>query len=181
MYTPPVHLVQFGVLGHIGRFSSADSASYPRHARVLCRTARGLEVGRVLSSATGNSTEGSLLRRMTPEDELLAERIERKQGDAFVACSDFLAQREITTPLLETEPLFDGRTVFFHFLGDVTPEIEELLPQLAEVYEAAVDLGQFAEMLTAGCGPGCGTEESENGCASGACATCAVACSVKRS
>ena len=41
------HFVRIGLLGSVGRFASADSQRYPRAARVICRTPRGLEVGEV--------------------------------------------------------------------------------------------------------------------------------------
>ena len=43
------HLVRFGLLGHVGRFAAVDAVRYPRRARVIVRSGRGLEVGEVLA------------------------------------------------------------------------------------------------------------------------------------
>ena len=72
------------------------------------------------------------------------------------------------------EHLFDGQSLFFYFLGEVTPEIERLSAELAELYEATVKFREFTEALTNGCGPGCGTAEAEGpGCGS-SCSSCVV-------
>ena len=81
------------------------------------------------------------------------------------------------------DQLLDGARLCFYFLGEVPPEAEMLTAQLAETYETAVEFRRFAETLTEGCGPGCGTEEAmgQGGCES--CSSCAVAtaCGTKKS
>lgn len=179
------HFVRFGVLGHVGRFAADGAQRHPRGARVVLRTRRGLEVGEVLSpleAVEGDELHGSLLRRVTVEDDLLLDRIEKNRGEAWQACTQRLQERGIPAVLVDVEHLFDGQSLFFYFLGETTPEIQELTSELAETYETQVQFRKFTETLTQGCGPGCGTEEAENGCGSGACSTCAVvsACGTKR-
>ncbi len=77
---------------------------------------------------------------------------------------------------MDVEHLFDGQSLYFYFLGEITSELEELTNDLAGVYETKVQFRQFVETLTDGCGPGCGTEEAAGqGCATGECTSCAVA------
>ena len=57
-----------------------------RGARVICRTLRGLEVGEVLagSDATDEqAADGTLLRRVTIEDDLLIARLEKNRDEAY--------------------------------------------------------------------------------------------------
>lgn len=163
----------------MGRFSSVDAAEYPRGARVICRTARGLEVGEVLSHAAsenGHDSDGSLLRGVTAEDELLLARLEKNKGEAFQACTNLISERGFSAVLMDVEHLFDGQSLYFYFLGEVNPALESLTNQLAEQYEAKVQFRRFAETLVEGCGPGCGTEEAMGmGCTTGSCTTCQVA------
>ena len=170
------HLVRVGQLGHIGRFTS--SVRYARGSRVLCRTRRGIEAGEVLALAGDGSGEsdGQLLRRMTTADELLLARLERHRDEAYAACAGMLRERGIPAVLMDVEHLFDGQSLYFYFLGEVTPELDQITGELAETYETKVQFRKFAEAVTAGCGPGCGTEASGAGCGSGGCSTCAVAC-----
>ena len=171
------HLVRFGLVGHVGRFSSVEPIRFERGTGVICRTRRGLEQGRVLTMATANeledSPDGTLLRAMTPQDELLAERLERHRHRAYEACQRLLIERSIPAVLMDVEHLFDGSSLYFYFLGSVTPEVETLTDELAKTYDANVQFRQFAETLAEGCGPDCGTEEVE-GCGT-SCSTCSIA------
>lgn len=180
------HFVRVGVLGHVGRFSPVDAVVYPRGARVICRTSRGLEVGEVLSTSQSNGAaqaDGELLRGMTVEDELLWDRIERKRDAAFEACRQLLDEHGVTEVLMDVEHLFDGQSIYFYFLGDPPENMDELSLDLAESYEAKVQFRKFTETVTEGCGPDCGTEAAAgNGCGTSGCSTCAVAtaCGTKR-
>ncbi len=173
------HLVRYSLLGQIGRFVAADAVCYPRNSRVIVRSDRGLEIGVVLAGPKQSdnqvSLDGQILRRMTVEDDLLEARLEKHRHDAFTACTDLLSQQSVPAVLMDVEHLFDGEGLFFYFLGEVPAEAERLTEQLAGVYETKVEFRKFAETLTEGCGPGCGTEEAmgQGGCES--CTSCAVA------
>ena len=170
------HFVMVGALARIGRFSAPDASVYPRDTRVICRTERGLEVGRVLSHLSGDATsDGLLLRRVTVEDELLLARLDRRRDEAFQACVELLRARGLSAVLVDVEHLFDGKSLYFYFLGEVSHEVESVTSDLAVAYEAEVQFEQFAETLSEGCGPDCGTDAAAGGCASQGCASCAVA------
>jgi cell fate regulator YaaT (PSP1 superfamily) len=173
------HFVRVGALGHVGRFTSVDAVSYPRDSKVVVRTSRGLEAGEILGpaedTAIRGASDGSILRGMTEADELLKTRLEKNRQQAIDACTARLAERNIQATLLDIEHLFDGRSLFFYFMGEVTPEIESITAELAEVYDAAAEFRKFSETLTTGCGPGCGTDEATG---HGGCTTCATACAV---
>lgn len=176
------HLVRVGALGHVGRFTAVDAVRYPRGVRVVVRTSRGLEVGEILARTNDDAneiiergtTDGSILRGMTVEDQLLEARLDRNKQAAFDACVVKLNDLGSDAVLLDVEQLFDGRSLFFYFLGEVTPAIELLTAQLAETYDSVVQVRKFAEAMTEGCGPGCGTEAA----AGQGCVTCAVGCAV---
>ncbi len=169
------HLVRVGALGHIGRFTSVDAVRYPRGTRVVIRTGRGLELGEVLAEPLGaDSTpaDGSILRGLTVEDQLLEARLEKNRQAAYQACAERLAAMRSPTVLMDVEHLFDGRTLVFYFLGEMTPELEALTAELAELYESQVQFRKFAEAVSEGCGPGCGTEDAAG------CKTCVSGCAV---
>jgi len=179
------HFVRVGVLGSVGRFSAEGRQRFARGTRVVCRTSRGLEIGLVLSAAEAafdKKCDGTLLRCVTTQDDLLIARLEKNREAAFHACWDRLLELPSPPVLLDVEHLFDGQSLYFYFLGDGGPELDALTAELAETYEAKAQLQKFAETLVAGCGPHCGTEEG-GGCGSGGCSTCAVvgACAGGRS
>jgi len=173
------HFVRFGIPGYVGCFAAADAQQLDRGTRVIVRTSRGVEVGEVLSALdeplAPSATDGALLRRVTVQDDLLLARIDKHRDEAFAACQNLLSQRQIAASLVDVEHLFDGQSLFFYFVGQTPPELEAVTQELAEAYDAQVEFRKFTETLTAGCGPGCGTEDAENGCGHGGCATCVVA------
>ena len=170
-----MHVVRVGNLGQIGRFAAADGALHTRRSRVIVRTQRGLEVGEVLtvSEDKPGEVDGPLLRRVTAQDQLLIQRIERRKNAAYKACAALLAERGVDAVLMDVEHLFDGQSLFFYFLGEVTPSLESLTEDLAEAYEAKVQFRRFTETLTEGCGPDCGTGDAGD-CGSGSCSSCAL-------
>lgn len=181
------HWVRYGVMGQVSRFGASEGHRYARGSRVICRTERGLEVGEILSaihdeivtSKFTGATPGTILRRVTVEDDLLLARLEKNRRQAFADCEALLIEKNIPAALAEVELLFDGQSLLFYFLGETTPEIDSLTAELAKTYAAGVQFHKFVDLLTTGCGPGCGTPEAEGGlCGSGpggGCAGCAVA------
>jgi hypothetical protein len=136
-------------------------------------------VGEVLAAVTSPETfdsDGALLRAVTVEDDLLLARLAQKKDAAYRACVDLLRTHHLSATLMDVEHLFDGRSIYFYFLGEVTPEIEAITNDLAATYDATIQFQQFANLLTEGCGPGCGTEAATgSGCGTGGCSTCSVA------
>ncbi len=187
MQRPATHVVRVGVLGQLGQFTAPDFRRYPRGTRVIVRTARGIETGEVLSNALESEhgpLDGELLRAMTVEDDLLAARLQKDRVSAWEACEARLADCGVSdVAILDIEPLFDGSTLLFYFLGQPGPEVEALLDELAETYNARARITQFAATLHEGCGPGCGTEQAlGHGCTScGSGCAVADACGTKRS
>ncbi len=173
-----IHFVRIGVIGQIGRFQSSDAAIYPRSSKVILRTNRGLEVGEVLGcddESARQEADGTLLRGMTDSDLMLAERLDRNRHSAFESCADLLAKRGSVSILLDVEHLFDGKGLYFYFLGETDEVAQSLTAELAAAYDAEARFDQFASALEEGCGPGCGTPEAEGaGCGTGGCASCAV-------
>jgi cell fate regulator YaaT (PSP1 superfamily) len=157
-----------------------DSIRYPRGTQVICRTRRGLEVGEVLSPVRGTSCqlapEGRVLRAMTPEDKLLQRRLSQHLPRAFKACQTMLADKGVSAVLMDVEHLFDGKSLYFYFLGEVTAQIEVVTAELARMYDRNVQFRRFAEMLSRGCGPGCGTSHAKGGGCEADCDLCAAGC-----
>ncbi len=168
------YFVQIGVLGQIGRFRPVDRAMFERGVEVICRTPRGLEVGRVLaesesgSSETEISPDGTLLRRISDDDRMLIQRLQKNRRSAIEQCNRLLGERNLDAVLLDVEHLFDGQSLYFYFLGEVEPDVEALTDELADAYEAKVRFRKFSEKLLSGCGPDCGTKD----CSSDSCGSC---------
>ena len=149
-----------------------------RGEQIICRTPRGLEMGEVLAATHPDYVETAIaskyIRRSRPEDELLWRQLTSLSVDASTACQAFLYGQANQDVLLEVEPLFDGRTLYFHFLGTPSIETEQHVQELSDIYQKSVASSRFAALLEHGCGPGCGTKE-KSGCGTGGgCAVCAI-------
>jgi hypothetical protein len=121
---------------------------------------------------------------MTVQDELLEARLTRHRQSAYQACAALLIQRRLPVTLMDVEHLFDGQTLVFYFLGERSAELDAMTTELADLYETKVQFRKFAEAVTAGCGPGCGTAEAPGGGCGTACGSgCAIsgACASKKS
>ncbi len=175
------YLVQTGLLGEISLFRSPDNGRYERDEDVVCRTNRGLEVGRVVTDSPEGSVmadsspaaSGTLLRRITREDRMILSRIDKFKDRAFLACEKLLRERNVPGILVDVEHLFDGESVYFYFLGDVPESINSISTELTEIYDSKVKFRQFTELLAKGCGPGCGTTASKCG-ENGGCSSCSI-------
>ena len=156
----------------------AGITALTRGEQILCRTTRGIEMGEVLAATHPDYIEtasaSKFIRKSRPEDELLWRQLTKLSLDASSACQDFLQGQSIPDVLLDVEPLMDGRTLYFHFLGTPSFETEQHVQKLSEIYQTSVSSSRFAALLEHGCGPGCGTKE-KSGCSTGGCAVCAIA------
>ena len=106
------HVVRFGTLGHVGRFSSPADDAHPRGARVVVQTPRGLETGEILlavepSTSDESPLDGTLLRAMTVEDELLDARLQENRETAIEKCTARITELGISVSLVDVETLFD--------------------------------------------------------------------------
>ena len=157
----------------------AGAISLIRGDQIICRTPRGIEMGQVLAAThpeyIETVTASKFVRKSRPDDELLWKQLTSLSVDASAACQTFLKAQSIPDVLLEVEPLIDGRTLYFHFLGTPSLETEQHVQELSEIYQKSVASSRFATLLEHGCGPGCGTKE-KSGCGTGGgCAVCAIA------
>jgi hypothetical protein len=171
-----LYFVRVGFLRDIVAIQSG-AVSLERDDSIICRTARGLEMGQVLTATNpdtiDSSRPGKFIRKSRPDDQLLWRQLTQLSVEASGACQTFLNERNIPDVLLEVEPLIDGRTLYFHFLGTPSAATEQHVQELSDVYQKSVAASRFAKLLEVGCGPGCGTKE-KLGCSTGGCAVCAI-------
>jgi cell fate regulator YaaT (PSP1 superfamily) len=82
------YLVQYTAFATIGRFTSPESRAFSRGDEVVLRTERGVELGRTVTSvdASEDLPEGTILRAVTEQDRMLADRLERNRLDALRDC-----------------------------------------------------------------------------------------------
>lgn len=180
-----VWLVQCGANASVYQMES-NHRSLRRGTEIIVRTDRGLELATVLNEASqlqcNDLSKALYVRRSQPEDKLLWTQLQKISQSAGQACQTFLEQTGSADVLIEVEPLLDGKTIFFHFLGEPSETTEEQVEELAEVYRKEVANSEFATRLETGCGPGCGTAAKSSCGTSSGCASCSLSggCSVRK-
>ncbi len=159
-------------MGWVGPFRSALGSGFARGTDVVCRTVRGVEVGQIVTDEPFDADRegGEILRPLSDEDRLVQKRLERYRARAIAACDAKLQELGLAATLLDAELTFDGTQLFFYFLGEPPPQIEQITGELSEIYQAKIHYRRFAETLRNGCGPDCGTKDG--GCSSTSCASC---------
>ncbi len=183
-----VYLCRVGRHSQIGKFRNPESVARLRGQDVVLRTARGIEIGQILnqvsiaandsdidSKVAVDATDGKILRSVTPEERLLQQQLLKAANTAFESCQQLLREIGNRDCLLEVEPLLDGRTLYFHFIGTPDDSLTTHLHSLVEIFRETVQESQFAKLLEEGCGPGCGTKEKASCGDSGTCTVCVIA------
>lgn len=185
--TETAFLIKTGVMAEVDAMVAPRGLK--RGSRVLVRTPRGVELAEVIGERSADRVAGKghddgaagdrpirFLRETTAEDEWLLKRLERHKRRAVEECRRTLLSAGSRSVLLDVDPIFDGGTIVLHFLGPIDDIADAATRQIVERYESVVRVRDFAKLLTAGCGPGCGTEEG-GGCGSGTggCAGCSLA------
>ena len=172
MEAPTAYLVQYGALGHVGRFAAPDLPPLARGDSVVIDTPRGRELGRVLAphaaGAASDSTHlagGTLVRASTAADAELACEFAEVALD-LARRAEVLAGAEPLS-VLEAEVLLDGSAVV-HVLPWSDCESTAWVETLARESGRAVrlhDAGQtaFRPDPRTSCGDGCGTPSKEGG------------------
>jgi hypothetical protein len=137
------YLIRYGIMSHVGRFSASpiDDTSFDRGQFVVLQTDRGLELGEVLiavddhrepagpevGAAAGRGPEDAdlatsgnapgVLRLAGPDDLSRSRRAEDARPGRFSLCQRILQEGNWPWPVIDVEPLLDGRSTVIHYLG----------------------------------------------------------------
>ncbi len=146
----PKYVVRCGVMRSLGVFASRESEAYPRGARVVARTDRGLEVGEVLCEATDEAVahlqdpkRGQLLRFMTLDDERDLSRMHAQERDEFAACERIIKEMNLDMRLIDVEHILGGERVVVYYLSENRVDFRELVKRLAAEFQTRIEMRQI--------------------------------------
>src|SRR5262245_623674 len=142
-------ILRHGAMRFLGTFD-ADLESYARGQEVIVRTERGLEIGRLLCSATPRAVElideptrGRIVRLMTEQDRVQCEKLREAEGGELETCARFVQQRRLQMELVDVEHLFGGERIIFYFLAEKRVDFRELVKDLAREYQTRIEMRQI--------------------------------------
>ncbi len=116
---------------------------------VVVKTARGLELGRVVIAPTQVlASEVSeplkpVVRKAEPEDIKRAQEFEDKEGEALAECGKLIAKLGLPMKLLGAEYNLDGSRLTFFFGATERVDFRELVRELNKRFKVRVELRQL--------------------------------------
>ncbi len=116
---------------------------------VVVKTARGLELGRVVIAPTqvlANEVTGPLkpvVRKAEPEDIERAQGFEDKEEEALVECGKLIAKFGLPMKLLGAEYNLDGSRLTFFFSATERVDFRGLVRELNSRFKVRVELRQL--------------------------------------
>jgi cell fate regulator YaaT (PSP1 superfamily) len=144
------YIVRHGVTRHLGEFTAAQSALFPRGCDVVLRTDRGHEVGHVLCPAQPQAvrmlvdpTHGQILRPLTDEDRQRVDRLREQQQTDYEVGARLISERRLQMELVDVEHLFGGERIVFYFLAEKRVDFRDLVKDLARELQTRIELRQI--------------------------------------
>lgn len=116
---------------------------------VIVETARGVEMGTVMTEPKGVSEEDVIqplkpvIRIATEADEKTVAKNREKEKDAFRICLEKIAKHKLDMKLVEAEYTFDNNKLLFYFTADGRIDFRELVKDLAAVFRTRIELRQI--------------------------------------
>ena len=116
---------------------------------VIVETARGVEMGTVMTEPKGVSEEDVIqplkpvIRIATEADEKTVAKNREKEKDAFRICLEKIAKHKLDMKLVEAEYTFDNNKLLFYFTADGRIDFRELVKDLASVFRTRIELRQI--------------------------------------
>ena len=144
------YIVRYGAMRLLGVFTASGGHDYGRGAPVITRTNRGLEVGEVLREAEEDAVatladpcEGQIVREMTAEDKIEAQRIRQMAGDEIVTCKKYIRDLGLQMDLIDVEHIYGGERIIVYYLAEQRVDFRELVRQLAAEFQTRVEMRQI--------------------------------------
>lgn len=144
------YIVRYGAMRLLGVFTAGGGHEYSRGAPVITRTDRGLEVGEVLRPAEPDAVaalddpcEGQIVREMTAEDKIEAQRIRQKASDEIATCEKYVRALGLDMELIDVEHIYGGERVIVYYLAENRVDFRELVRQLAAEFQTRIEMRQI--------------------------------------
>jgi len=102
-----------------------------------------------------------VIRKATEDDLRKEEKNQEREDEAFKACQEMIAERELTMKLIRADYSFDGSRVTFYFFSENRIDFRELVKDLAHKLRSRIEMRQVGvrdvARIIGGFGP-CGRE-----------------------
>ena len=164
-----IYLVRYGSVPEVARFEWAGTGHPARGERVVVQSHRGLQLGQVLESVSSQaasadevSTDFTIVRRATAEDEMTNERHRANcEAEYYDWCRRVLLWN-LPLEVIDLERTLDGEKLILYVLTERGPATTTLALQAAAEGLGVIEVQPVSStgllaVETGGCGSGgCG-------------------------
>ena len=139
--------IKFSHYGQIYFFYCEDPF-VDRGDRVLAETGQGLGIATVMNIVDRLPEDlppdgvRDVLRKVTDEDQIVAEENDTLTYSAHKFCESRIRERQLDMKLVDVEVLFDRSKLVFYFTAPTRIDFRELVKDLASVFKTRIELRQ---------------------------------------
>ena len=140
--------IKFSHYGQIYFFYCEDPF-VDRGDRVLAETGQGLGIATVMNIVDRLPEDlppdgvRDVLRKVTDEDQIVAEENDTLTYSAHKFCESRIRERQLDMKLVDVEVLFDRSKLVFYFTADNRVDFRELVKDLAGQFHTRIELRQI--------------------------------------
>ncbi len=159
-------LVCYGKLNFQGEFLRPKDKIFPAGTKVIVRTERGIEIGRIVLGCCegcgdkGVSREkwqnytshrpqdkpatktGQILRAASPQDLIDQQRLDQDGLDKARFCTQITKEMGLEMKFVHVEHLFGGDRILFYFKSEKRVDFRKLVRRLAKEYRTRIEMRQ---------------------------------------
>ena len=159
-------LVCYGRMNLLGEFSRPDNGVLPVGAKVVVRTERGIEIGKiVLGYCEGRgdrgvsrqrwqqylrqegdgddlSCQGRIIRQAGEQDLIDQDHLDRSALQKLRFCQKLIDEMRLDMKLVDVEHLFGGDRLLFYFKSEKRVDFRKLVRRLAKEYQTRIEMRQ---------------------------------------
>lgn len=117
--------------------------------KVVVETARGLEIGEMISSLrdvntfTGQTALKPIHRKATPEDLQMQKENQELAKEAMKKCAEAIEHQQLDMNLISCEYTLDRSKVIFIYVSENRVDFRELLKELTQIFKCRIELRQI--------------------------------------
>ena len=161
-------LVSCGLMNTLGLFEHHETRIPKVHKRVVVKTDKGLELGRIVGQLTSYKAgqfkldsgqikkyfddsgidltidqTGKFVRYATAADISEERHLQKIAEEEMECCRRFVKELDLPMKIVDAEHIFGGERVIFYFMSDGRVDFRELVKKIAQEYQTRIEMRQI--------------------------------------
>lgn len=161
-------LVSYGRMNTLGWFEHHENNVPKLPSRVVVKTERGLELGRIVGQScpyrggqfkfspdqikkyfTDSEVDivveeaGKFIRYATPDDISEEKHLRKISEEELKCCRRFVKELHLPMKIVDAEHIFGGERLIFYFMSDGRVDFRELVKRIAHEHQTRIEMRQI--------------------------------------